>query len=69
MSKDYSYLEGKTFQFYNGHETVTAKVVAADYHIGITCVNAADPDDYLICFKGPSSPGYIKQNIKAHQYS
>lgn len=56
MAKDYSYLEGKQFTFFNGAENVLAKVLYADYEIGLTCVLEFDSDEYLICLQGPSSP-------------
>ena len=69
MAKDYSYLEGKTFKYTYYKTTITAKVITADYHIGITCVNADDPTEYVICFRGPKAPNYIPANPKVHQYT
>jgi len=69
MTKDYSYLEGKTFKYTHGKNTITAKVIAADYHIGITCVNTENSNEYVICFLGPKAPNCFPINPKIYQYS
>ena len=57
--KDYSYLEGKRFMYNNWNYSKPAQVLYADYEIGLTCVNVNNPDNYLICLNGPSSPNPI----------
>lgn len=56
MAKDYSYLEGMKFTYRNGTHEIPAIVLYADYHIGITCVEDGDNDNYLICLRGPYGP-------------
>jgi len=59
MEKDYSYLEGKRFMYDTRNYSKPAQVLYADYEIGLTCINVNDPDNYLICLNGPSSPNPI----------
>lgn len=66
--KDYSYLEGRKFTFNNESKEIKAKVLYADYDVGITCVNASDPDHYLLCLLGPSAPGVENWPKKAYQH-
>ena len=56
--KDYSKLEGKGVIYISpsGFYRCEGKVVGCDPEIGITIVNANDPDHYLFCVKGPASP-------------
>lgn len=49
-----------TFTFGNRSNSTTmmTKVINCDYHIGVTIVNASDPNDYFLCAHGPLSPIY-----------
>ncbi len=51
----YEELEGKIIDT-NFDDGIKGKVVGCDYDIGITIVAADDPDNYLICLQGLSSP-------------
>jgi len=68
MAKDYSYLEGKKFTYFNGDIEIPAKVLYADYHIGLTCIAEDNPDFYLICVRGPMAPRPSMETLKGHQY-
>lgn len=37
------------------------RVVAAEPGVGITIVDADNPNDYILCLNGPLSPNYIGQ--------
>lgn len=50
----YSHLEGKEIELLRFSKR--GLVVGCDKDIGITIVNAADHDDYIMCLVGPSSP-------------
>jgi len=68
MAKDYSYLEGIEFIYPNSRGYIHAKVLYADYHVGITCINVDNPNHYLICLAGPSAPGIKTLTPKQYQY-
>lgn len=67
MSKDYSYLEGTEFIYHTGMFGIPAKVLYADYHIGLTCVDRNNPDHYLICLNGPNSPQPHRMTKRAYK--
>ncbi len=54
IMENYEALEGKIIDINDfPHQ---GKVVGCDYDIGITIVAADDPDNYLSCLQGASSP-------------
>lgn len=58
----YEELEGKIIDCYNEGIHKKGRVVGCDPDIGITIVDKDDPNDYLLCLIGPSSPLWIKNN-------
>lgn len=59
---DYSQYEGKVIRYVQQSDWPWAncdfmgRVIGCDYDIGITIVKDDDPDTYLWCLHGPSSP-------------
>ena len=59
-TKSYEHLEGKIIDWrsplYKGGKIFKVKVAGIDPDIGITLVNAEDPEDFFTCVNGPMSP-------------
>ena len=66
--RDYSELEGKIIDIEGIKSCSKGKVIGCDPDIGITIVDLDDPNHYLVCLVGPSSPNhsgkYIEENRK-----
>ena len=45
-------------EWHTGPYEVVGKLVDIDFALGITIVNATNPDDYLCCLVDPSAPNY-----------
>ena len=54
MAKDYSHLEGKIVK--HDGRCKELLVVGIEEDFALTCVNAADTKDKVICINGPNSP-------------
>ena len=59
-TKSYEHLEGKIIDWrsplYKEGKIFKVKVAGIDPDIGITLVNAEDPEDFFTCVNGPMSP-------------
>lgn len=54
-------LEGKEVEVRRYAETLMGVIIGCDYDVGITIVAKYNPDRYLYCSHGPSSP-YAKRH-------
>ena len=59
---DYSQYEGRVIRYVQQSDWPWAncdfagRVIGCDFYVGITIVDDSDPDKYLWCLHGPSSP-------------
>ena len=65
MKTDYSDLVGEEIKIIivGGKRPGMARVVGADYHIGITIEYVNLPGHYVMCLNGPLSPVVIRNKI------